>query len=99
MSDRPWRSTAIASTPTAIINAVLNTVATEKAWGPLLSARVTEAAIAEAIRPLADAVWKHAIDGRCIAREAAPSPPSSFHSPRRLPRLHQLAPTVPAGAL
>ncbi|MEU4347012.1 DUF317 domain-containing protein [Streptomyces sp. NPDC023838] len=70
VSDRLWHSTATASTPAAIISALLNTVAAENARGPLLSPRGNEAAIAEATRPLADASWKHSIDGRYIAWQA-----------------------------
>ncbi|MFD9484627.1 DUF317 domain-containing protein [Streptomyces sp. NPDC059991] len=70
VSDRLWHSTATASTPTAIIRALLDTVAAENTRGPRLSPRVTEAAIAEATRPLADADWKHSIDGRYISWQA-----------------------------
>ncbi|GGU55010.1 hypothetical protein GCM10010211_19620 [Streptomyces albospinus] len=73
VSDRLWHSTATASTPTAIISALLDTVAAENVWGPRLSPRVNEAAIAEATRPLADAGWKQSIDGRYISW-AAPGP-------------------------
>ncbi|WP_406502897.1 DUF317 domain-containing protein [Streptomyces sp. NBC_00212] len=70
VSDRLWHSTATASTPTAIISALLDTVAAENVWGPRLSPRATEAAIAAATRPLADAGWKHSIDGRYISWQA-----------------------------
>ncbi|MFF9900966.1 DUF317 domain-containing protein [Streptomyces longispororuber] len=67
VSDRLWHGTATASTPTAIVSALLDTVATENAWGSDRSPTAPEAAITEATRPLADADWKHTIDGRYIA--------------------------------
>ncbi|MEU1073519.1 MULTISPECIES: DUF317 domain-containing protein [unclassified Streptomyces] len=70
VGDRLWHGTATASTPTAIISALLDTVTTEDVWGRGPSTRVTEADIAKATRPLADAGWKQSIHGRYIAWEA-----------------------------
>ncbi|MER5548590.1 DUF317 domain-containing protein [Streptomyces sp. NPDC002589] len=70
VSDRLWHGTATASTPTAIVNALLDAVATERARGRGLSTSSTETAITEATSPLADAEWKHTIDGRYITWEA-----------------------------
>ncbi|MFD5702468.1 DUF317 domain-containing protein [Streptomyces lasiicapitis] len=55
VSDLMWHGTA--STPTAIVSALLDAVA-------------TETAITEATSPLTDADWKHTIDGRYITWEA-----------------------------
>ncbi|PKV84336.1 DUF317 domain-containing protein [Streptomyces sp. TLI_146] len=70
VGDRLWHATATASTPVAIINALLDTVATENVGVLRLSPRATEAAIAEATRPLTDAGWKHSIDGSYIVWES-----------------------------
>ncbi|GAA0629116.1 DUF317 domain-containing protein [Streptomyces crystallinus] len=70
VSDRLWHATATASTPTAIISTLLDTLASENVGGRGPSTRVTEAAIAEATRPLTDAGWKQSIKGRYIAWEA-----------------------------
>ncbi|MFD4476403.1 DUF317 domain-containing protein [Streptomyces sp. NPDC058471] len=70
VSDRLWHGTATASTPTAIVSALLDAVATENAWGRSLSTSATETAIAEATSPLTDAEWKHTIDGRYITWQA-----------------------------
>ncbi|MYT96641.1 MULTISPECIES: DUF317 domain-containing protein [unclassified Streptomyces] len=70
VSDRLWHGTATASTPTAIVSALLDAVANENAWGRSLSTSATEAAITEATSPLTDADWKHTIDGRYITWEA-----------------------------
>ncbi|WP_282793127.1 DUF317 domain-containing protein [Streptomyces sp. CC224B] len=66
VSDRLWHGTATASTPTAIVSALLDAMATENAWGSGLSPTAPEAAITEATSPLADADWKHTVDGRYI---------------------------------
>lgn len=70
VSDRLWHGTATASTPTPIVSASLDAVATENAWGSSLPLTAPEAAITEATVPLADAEWKHTIDGRYITWEA-----------------------------
>ncbi|MEU3499925.1 DUF317 domain-containing protein [Streptomyces hundungensis] len=70
VSDRLWHATATASTPAAIIGALLHTLASHNAGGRSPSIRVTEAAIAEATGPLTNAGWKRSIDGRFIAWEA-----------------------------
>ncbi|WP_052230204.1 DUF317 domain-containing protein [Streptomyces sp. CT34] len=70
VSDLLWHGTATASTPAEIVSTLLNSLATENAWGRGPSTRVTETTIAEATRPLADAGWKHTIDGRYIMWEA-----------------------------
>ncbi|ALO96674.1 hypothetical protein SHL15_5610 [Streptomyces hygroscopicus subsp. limoneus] len=69
VSDRLWHGRATASTPTAIVSALLDAVANENAWGRGLSTSATESAIAEATSPLTDAQWKHTIDGRYITWE------------------------------
>ncbi|WP_172386653.1 DUF317 domain-containing protein [Streptomyces sp. MNP-20] len=70
VSDRLWHGTATASTPTAIVSALLDAVAAENAWGRSLSTSAMETAITEATSPLTDAEWKHTIDGRYITWEA-----------------------------
>ncbi|MFH9075682.1 DUF317 domain-containing protein [Streptomyces alboflavus] len=70
VSDRLWHGTATASTPTAIVSALLDAVATENAWGSGLSPTAPEAAITEATSPLTEADWKHTVDGRYITWEA-----------------------------
>ncbi|GAU71088.1 hypothetical protein SSP35_27_00090 [Streptomyces sp. NBRC 110611] len=70
VSDLLWHGTATASTPAEIVSTLLNSLATENAWGHGPSTNITETAIAEATRPLADAGWKHTIDGRYITWEA-----------------------------
>ncbi|WP_161624902.1 DUF317 domain-containing protein [Streptomyces spectabilis] len=70
VSDRLWHGTATASTPTAIVSALLDAVATENVWGSSPSPTAPETTITEATSPLADADWKHTIDGRYITWEA-----------------------------
>ncbi|MBD0748107.1 hypothetical protein BG418_04950 [Streptomyces sp. CBMA152] len=70
VSDRLWHGTATASTPTAIVSALLDAVATENAWGRSISKSAAEIAITKATSPLTDAGWKHTIDGRYITWEA-----------------------------
>ncbi|MEU8954995.1 DUF317 domain-containing protein [Streptomyces sp. NPDC048518] len=70
VSDRLWHGTANASTPTAIVSALLDAVATENAWNSGLFPTAPETAIAEATSPLTDAKWRHTIDGRYITWEA-----------------------------
>ncbi|MEL3946739.1 MULTISPECIES: DUF317 domain-containing protein [Streptomyces] len=55
VSDRLWHGTATASTPTAIVSALLDAVATENAWGRGSTTGATETSITEATSPLADA--------------------------------------------
>ncbi|MFD9075857.1 DUF317 domain-containing protein, partial [Streptomyces lasiicapitis] len=69
VSDLMWHGTVTASTPTAIVSALLDAVATEHAWGRSLFP-TTESAITEATSPLTDADWKHTINGRYITWEA-----------------------------
>ncbi|WP_097921942.1 DUF317 domain-containing protein [Streptomyces sp. wa1063] len=68
VSERLWSATATASTPAEIVLAMLNSAASESAWGP--SASLTETTIIEATRPLADAGWKQTIEGRYIRWDA-----------------------------
>ncbi|MFK4067027.1 DUF317 domain-containing protein [Streptomyces sp. NPDC029674] len=70
VSDRLWRGTATASTPTAIVSALLDAIATENAWHSGLSPTAPETGITEATVPLTDAEWKHTINGRYITWEA-----------------------------
>ncbi|QLE75261.1 hypothetical protein FGW37_29965 [Streptomyces rectiverticillatus] len=70
VSDLLWHGTATASTPAQIVGTFLNSMASENAWGRGPSTSRTETAIAEAARPLADAGWQHAIDGRYITWQA-----------------------------
>ncbi|WP_051852063.1 DUF317 domain-containing protein [Streptomyces sp. NRRL F-5650] len=70
VSERLWHGTATASTPAAIVSALLDAVAAENAWGRGLSSSITETAITQATSPLADADWKHTVDGRYITWEA-----------------------------
>ncbi|WP_172381146.1 DUF317 domain-containing protein [Streptomyces sp. MNP-20] len=69
VSDLLWHATATASTPTAIVSALLDALATENAWGRSLFP-TTATAITEATSPLTGADWKHTVDGRYIAWEA-----------------------------
>jgi len=61
---RLWHATATSTTPTELVRALLDTLASESAWGTRSS--VSERTITEATRPLADAAWKQTIDGRRI---------------------------------
>ncbi|MFD9224854.1 DUF317 domain-containing protein [Streptomyces sp. NPDC060064] len=67
VSERLWYATAAAATPAEIVRTMLNSAASESAWGP---AALTETTITQATRPLADAGWKQTIEGRYIRWEA-----------------------------
>lgn len=67
VSERLWHATAAASTPVGIVHTMLNSAASDSAWGP--AASVAEA-ITQATRPLADADWRQPIEGRYIRWEA-----------------------------
>ncbi|NUK21949.1 DUF317 domain-containing protein [Streptomyces lunaelactis] len=68
VSERLWHATAAASTPVDIVRTMLNSVASEAAWGP--AAGLAETTITQATCPLADAGWKQTIEGRYIRWEA-----------------------------
>ncbi|MBZ4324065.1 DUF317 domain-containing protein [Streptomyces huiliensis] len=72
VSDLLWHGTATASTPAQIVGTLLNTITSENAWGRGPSTSITETVIAKATRPLSDAGWKHAIDGRRYVTWQAP---------------------------
>ncbi|WP_435216629.1 hypothetical protein [Streptomyces sp. bgisy034] len=65
-----WHGTATASAPTQIVSTLLNSMTTGNVWGSAPSTSTTESTIAQATRPLADAGWKHTIDGRYLTWEA-----------------------------
>ncbi|MEI5100886.1 DUF317 domain-containing protein [Streptomyces sp. PmtG] len=69
VGDLLWHARATASTPAEIVSALLDTLATENAWGRSLFP-TTASDITEATSPLIDAGWKHTIDGRHITWEA-----------------------------
>lgn len=73
VSDLLWHGRATASTPVTMVGALLEALATENVWSRRDSAGMLESAVAEATIPLADAAWKHTIDGRYVSW-VAPGP-------------------------
>ncbi|MBC2878046.1 MULTISPECIES: DUF317 domain-containing protein [Streptomyces] len=70
VSDLLWHGKATASTPSQIVRTLLTFMASENAWGRGPCTSVTETAIAEAARPLANAGWKYAVDDRYLTWQA-----------------------------
>ncbi|MEV5506538.1 DUF317 domain-containing protein [Streptomyces orinoci] len=68
---RLWHATATASTPVEIVRTLLDALAAESAWGTGPGTPISERTITEATRPLSDASWKQAVNGRWINWTAA----------------------------
>ncbi|WP_405889853.1 DUF317 domain-containing protein [Streptomyces sp. NBC_00133] len=66
VGDRLWHATATSTTPVEMVRTLLDTLASESAWGAGLGTHVSERTISETTRPLADEGWKQTVDGRWI---------------------------------
>ncbi|MBA2950243.1 DUF317 domain-containing protein [Streptomyces himalayensis] len=70
VGERLWHATASTTVPVEIMRVLLDSLASADAAQIAAGSKVSEAAIGEATRPLADAGWEHAIDGRWIRWQA-----------------------------
>ncbi|WP_329025727.1 DUF317 domain-containing protein [Streptomyces sp. NBC_00690] len=78
VGERIWHATATAAAPVEIVRALLDSLASEHAWGGGLDAKITEKTLAEAARPLADTGWQQQTDGRCMNWTAPTSEPAGL---------------------
>ncbi|MFJ2812260.1 DUF317 domain-containing protein [Streptomyces sp. NPDC087294] len=70
VGERLWHSTATTMVPVEIMRVLLDGLASADSADIAAGSQVSEAVIGEATRPLADAGWEHAIDGRRIRWQA-----------------------------
>jgi hypothetical protein len=66
VSDRMWHLTATGTAPAPILQALLNRLADGDGWDTALGSPVDEKTVTAATKPLADAGWKHTVDGRWL---------------------------------
>ncbi|MER5440109.1 DUF317 domain-containing protein [Streptomyces sp. NPDC002790] len=77
VGERRWHATASTAVPVQIMRVLLESLASADATEIAAGNQVSETAIGEATRPLADAGWKHTIDGRSIRWQAPGDRPVS----------------------
>ncbi|MER5202183.1 DUF317 domain-containing protein [Streptomyces sp. NPDC002825] len=66
VSDRMWHLTATGATPAPVLQGLLDHLADGDGWDTAVGAPVDEKTVSAATKPLADAGWKHTVDGRWI---------------------------------
>jgi hypothetical protein len=66
VSDRMWHLTATGTAPAPMLQALLNHLADGDGWDTALGSPVDEKTVTAATKPLADAGWKHTVDGRWL---------------------------------
>ncbi|WSQ12887.1 DUF317 domain-containing protein [Streptomyces sp. NBC_01231] len=66
VSDRMWYLTATATAPAPILQTLLTHLADGDGWDTALGSPVDEKTVTAATKPLADAGWKHTVDGRWL---------------------------------
>ncbi|WP_326731783.1 DUF317 domain-containing protein [Streptomyces phaeochromogenes] len=66
IGERRWHANATTTVPVEIMRVLLDSLASSDAAEIAAGSQVSEATIGEATRPVADAGWKHTIDGRWI---------------------------------
>ncbi|MBT2511662.1 DUF317 domain-containing protein [Streptomyces sp. ISL-98] len=66
VSDRMWHLTATGATPAPVLQELLVHLADGDGWDTAVGAPVDEKTVTAATKPLADAGWKHTVDGRWI---------------------------------
>jgi hypothetical protein len=79
VGERLWHATANITVPVEIMRVLLDSLASADAAEIATGSQISEATIGEATRPLADAGWKHTIDGRSIRWQAPGDRPISIH--------------------
>ncbi|MER5440849.1 DUF317 domain-containing protein [Streptomyces sp. NPDC002790] len=75
VGERRWHATANTVVPVEIMRVLLDSLASTDAAEIAAGSEITETTIREATRPLADAGWEHAVDGRFIRWQAPGDPP------------------------
>ncbi|MFJ7423343.1 DUF317 domain-containing protein [Streptomyces uncialis] len=78
VGERIWHATATPTTPVEIMRTLLDSLASENAWGQGPDSKITEKTLAEATRPLADDGWPQNTDGRCMNWTAPASEPAGL---------------------
>lgn len=66
VSDRTWHLTATGTTPAPVLQELLVHLADGDEWNMAAGTPVDEKTVTAATKPLADAGWKHTVDGRYI---------------------------------
>ncbi|WP_416986162.1 DUF317 domain-containing protein [Streptomyces sp. T028] len=66
VSDRMWHLTATGTTPAPVLQTLLHHLAEGDGWDTSIGSPAGEKAVTAATKPLADAGWKHTLDGRWI---------------------------------
>ncbi|MFD4575768.1 DUF317 domain-containing protein [Streptomyces sp. NPDC058417] len=66
VSDRMWVLTATGATPAPVLHALLDHLAYADGWDTTIGNPVDEKTVTAATQPLAEARWKHTVDGRWI---------------------------------
>ncbi|MGW6742866.1 DUF317 domain-containing protein [Streptomyces sp. NPDC055025] len=66
VSDRMWHLTATGTTAAPVLQALLDHLANGDGWDTAIGSPVTGTTVTAATRPLANAGWKHTVDGRWI---------------------------------
>ncbi|MFI1013126.1 DUF317 domain-containing protein [Streptomyces sp. NPDC020965] len=78
VGERIWHATATSTTPVEIMRTLLDSIASENAWGRGPDTRITEKTLAEATRPLADDGWPQKADGHYMMWTAPTSEPAGL---------------------
>ncbi|MFJ6752144.1 DUF317 domain-containing protein [Streptomyces sp. NPDC091266] len=66
VSDRMWHLTATGATPAPMLQKLLDHLADGDGWDTTVGSAIDEKSITTATKPLVEAGWKHAVDGRWI---------------------------------
>lgn len=66
VSDRLWHLTATGSTPAPVLQTLLDLLADDQGWDIPLGSPADEKNVTAATKPLAEAGWRHIVDGRWI---------------------------------
>ncbi|MGW8697611.1 DUF317 domain-containing protein [Streptomyces eurythermus] len=69
VSERMWHLTATDTAPAPMLQALLDQLGDTDTWETAIGSSITDKTVTEATRPLADAGWKHTVDGRWIRWE------------------------------
>ncbi|MFF8980758.1 DUF317 domain-containing protein, partial [Streptomyces cellulosae] len=69
VSERMWHLTATDTAPAPLLQALLDQLADTDTWETAIGSSIMDKTVTEATRPLADAGWKHTVDGRWIRWE------------------------------
>ncbi|MFJ8978738.1 DUF317 domain-containing protein [Streptomyces sp. NPDC102282] len=94
VGERLWHANATTTVPVQILRVLLNSLASGDATKIAAGSPVSEETFSEATRPLADAGWEHAIDGRWIRWQAPGDQPVGVQFDAFATRAHPSAPAA-----